>query len=170
MLDYNKLTFRTELRNGDEKRIREIAESVDMFYPDEVDIAEELAIENIDKGPDKSGYHFIICQYQNEIIGYTCFGDIPCTKNRYDLYWIIVHNSYRNLGIGKKLLSMTEESVTVLGGKKLYIETSSREPYYGTRQFYINCGYSYEAELKDYYDYGDNKIIYVKDLSKHSTY
>lgn len=164
MMNFDALTFDTGLRPGEDKRIREIAESVELFYPDEVDVAEELAIYNIEKGAETSGYNFLLCRNKSRIIGYTCFGEIPCTKNRYDLYWIIVDNSYKRAGIGKKLLAATEKLIAGMGGKKLYIETSSREPYIGTRDFYVSCGYTTEAVFNDFYDDGDNKIVYVKDL------
>lgn len=163
-MDNSSLSLRFELNRGEDKRIKEITESVGVFYEYEVDIAEELAIESIEKGPYKSGYNYILCEYDSEIIGYTCYGDIPCTKDRYDLYWIVVHNSYRRMDIGKRLICATEKEILKRGGKKLYIETSSREPYYYTRQFYMNCGYKEEAVFKDYYDDGDDKIVYVKNL------
>ena len=163
-MDHNSLFLRFDLKPGENKRIREITESVGVFYPHETDIAEELAIENIEKGPDISGYNYILCEYDSEIIGYTCYGEIPCTKDRYDLYWIVVDNRFRRMNVGKRLIQAAEEEISKRGGKKLYIETSSREPYYYTRKFYMDCGYNEAAVLKDYYDDGDDKIIYMKDL------
>jgi ribosomal protein S18 acetylase RimI-like enzyme len=163
-LDYNSLFLRFDLKPGEDKRIREVTESVGVFYQHEVDIAEELAIESIEKGSDNSGYNYILCEYDSEIIGYTCYGEIPCTKDRYDLYWIVVDNRFRRMNIGKKLLSEAEQKIRERGGKKLYIETSSREPYYYTRKFYMDCGYKEAAVFEDYYDDEDNKIVYVKDL------
>lgn len=163
-LDNSSLFLRYALKRGEDKRIREITESVGVFHCYEVDIAEELAIDNIEKGPYKSEYNFILCEYDSEIIGYTCYAEIPCTKNRYDLDWIVVHNGSRGMDIGKRLISATEEKILERGGKKIYIETSSTEPYYGTRQFYIKRGYKEEAVFKDFYDDGDDKVVYVKNL------
>lgn len=163
-MDHSSLFLRFDLRPGEDKRIREITESVGVFYDYEVDIAEELAIESVKKGPVNSGYNYILCEYDSEIIGYTCYGEIPCTKARYDLYWLVVHNRFRRMSVGKMLISAAEEKIRELGGKKLYIETSSREPYYYTRKFYMDCGYKEAAVLADYYDAEDDKIVYVKDL------
>lgn len=165
-MDYNKLILRFDLKPGEAKRIREITESVGVFHQYEVDVAEELAIACIENGAYESGYNYVLCEYNSEIIGYTCYGDIPCTKNRYDLYWIVVLNGFRRMNIGKRLISATEEKILERGGKKIYIETSSTEPYYYTRQFYMNCGYKEEAVFKDYYDDGDDKIVYVRSLIK----
>lgn len=160
----NELNFRATLRKNDPEAISEIVNSSGFFYPDEVEVAVELARENLDKGPDLSGYHFILAESGEKVLGYTCFGPIPCAKNRYDLYWIAVHNQCRKMGLGKKLIWETEAKIKSLGGEKVYIETSSRDLYQGTRQFYLTCGYQVEAILKEFYDQGDDKVIYVKSL------
>ena len=164
ILDDDRLSFRFDLKQGENKRIREITESVGAFSPEEIDIAEELAVENIIKGADKSGYHFLLYVDGSDIIGYTCYGDIPGTKNRYDLYWIVVDNGLRGTGIGKKLICETEKIIAQRGGKKIYVETSSKESYVSTRQFYLKCGYTQEAVFKDFYDDGDDKIVYIRNL------
>ena len=48
-----------------------------------------------------------------------------------------------------------------LGGTAVYAETSERELYAPTRHFYESCGYEKEAVLKDFYDVGDSKAVYV---------
>jgi ribosomal protein S18 acetylase RimI-like enzyme len=165
-LDLNSLIPRYYLKAGEDVRIKEITESVGVFNGQEVEIAEELANASIDMGPDKSGYHFMLYEYNDEIIGYTCFGPIPCTKSSYDLYWIVIDKKYKGMGAGKKLLLETEKKISELGGRKIYVETSSRDSYYGTRQFYIKSGYSEEAVFADFYDDNDNKVVYIKDLRK----
>lgn len=159
-----EINFRFDLKPGEDKIIKEITESVHVFYDFEVDVAHELAVLNIEKGPGLSGYNFILSELDSRVIGYTCYGNIPCTKNRFDLFWIVVSNEYRGKNIGKQLLHETEKKVAEKNGKKIYIETSSREPYYGTRKFYENCGYRIDAIQKDYYDNEDDKVIYVKDI------
>lgn len=158
------LFFRNSLRESDIEAIGEIIKSSGFFDQDELEVAVELVGENLDKGPELSGYHFIAAEYEGEVLGYTCFGPIPCAKNRYDLYWIAVHNKHRNLGLGKKLIKETESQIKAMGGAKIYIETSSRDLYQPTRRFYLACGYRVEAVLKEFYDQGDDKVIFIKNL------
>lgn len=163
-METDKLLFRKSLRESDIEAIGEIVKSSGFFYEDEVEVAVELVRENLDKGPELSGYHFVVAEYEGKISGYTCFGPIPCTKNRYDLYWIAVHNKYRQMGLGKRLIQETEAQIKAMGGTKIYIETSSRDLYQPTRRFYLACGYQVEAVLKDFYDQGDDKVIFIKSL------
>ncbi|MDP3487635.1 MAG: GNAT family N-acetyltransferase [Bacillota bacterium] len=156
--------FRFGLVSGEEQTVEKITASVGVFSADEVEIALELARESVEKGPERSGYHFALYEADSNIMGYTCFGPIPCTKHSYDLYWIVVLQEYRGGGIGKKLFAATEERIREMNGKKIYVETSSRAPYLSTRQFYEKIGYTQEAVFKDFYDDGDDKVVYVKDL------
>jgi GNAT superfamily N-acetyltransferase len=160
----NNLKFRDYLRFKDINVIKSIVESVNKFRPDEIEIAEELASENYEKGAQKSGYHFILAEIHEDIVGYGCFGPIGCTVNRYDLYWIVVKAGFHNMGIGKFLLKQIEDKVSELDGERIYVETSSKQSYESTRKFYLNNNYVVEATLKDFYDNGDSKVIFMKKL------
>ena len=131
------------------------------FYDEEVEVAVELVEERLAKG-DRSGYYFLFAERNGKVVGYTCFGPIPCTKSSYDLYWIVVHNDYRNKGLGKKLLQKSEDIIARRGGTRIYAETSSRAQYDPTRAFYQKAGYREEAVIRDFYAPGDSKVIYVK--------
>jgi len=156
------IIFRDTLYPGDPKIIREISHSTGFFYPDEVDVTEELALERLNKGED-SGYYFIFADTPDgKTLGYSCYGPIPCTKRSFDIYWIAVHIDYKGKGIGKLLIAETEKKVIAMGGKTIYLDTASRPLYEPTRQFYQRCSYVAEAKLKDYYDFGDDKIVFVK--------
>jgi ribosomal protein S18 acetylase RimI-like enzyme len=158
------VAFRDYLRPGEDRIIRHVTETSGVFYPDEIDIAEELARENLRLGADRSGYHYILAEVEGEIAGYTCYGPTPCTKFSYDLYWIAVDQKFKSAGLGMRLMALTEEKVLASGGRKVYAETSSRDPYIPARRFYTKCGFQEVAVIKDFYDFGDHKVMYVKDL------
>jgi len=155
------LTFRFLPCETDIKRTREMAESSGFFYPDEVDVAVELVEECLAKGPE-SGYFFVFAELNGTTVGYTCFGPIPCTKTSFDLYWIVMHNDFRGKGIGRELISETCAEIKKMRGTKMYAETSGRKQYLPTQKFYEKNGFVKEAQIKDFYDAGDDKIIYGK--------
>ncbi|HEM48904.1 MAG TPA: GNAT family N-acetyltransferase [Caldithrix sp.] len=158
----NSIYFRTATHQEDEKNIRDIVTSTGFFNQEEIDIAVELLTENLQKGGEVSGYHFIFAEINEQTVGYACFGPIPATKFSYDLYWIAVHENSRGMGIGKKLLIESEKAIKNLGGQRIYIETSSRAQYNPTRAFYISSHYETAAILKDFYAPGDSKYIFLK--------
>lgn len=57
-----------------------------------------------------------------------------------------------------------EDAIAAQGGKIVYIETSARDQYLPTREFYVKRDYFIEAILNDFYDDGDGKVIYSKRL------
>ena len=157
----NNLQYRESPLAGDIEAIRRIVVSTKFFNDDELDIAVELIEERLNKGV-KSGYCFLFAEINNKVVGYVCYGPIDGTSNSYDLYWIAVDNDYRSLGIGKELMVRTEKLIKKQGGRRVYVETSSREQYVPTRKFYLSCDYFIEAQLKDFYGPNDDKCMFVK--------
>jgi GNAT superfamily N-acetyltransferase len=160
---WNTLVWREEPRFSDVESIKSIVESSGFFSHEEHNIAVELIQESLLNGL-KSGYRFLFAENRDVMMGYACFGPIPGTKESYDLYWIAVRNEVRGTGLGKMLLKKTEDKIRGLGGKRIYVETSSRELYGPTQYFYASGGYKKEAILKDFYGPKDDKIIYAKAL------
>ncbi len=162
-----KIGFRTTVTPADAATVRDITASTGFFYPEEVETAVELVEDRLAKGP-RCGYHFLFAEQDGRTVGYTSFGPIACTRDSFDLYWIVVAGDYRGKGLGTQLLEQSEESIAALGGTRVYIETSARPLYEPTRAFYLARGYSQAAELEDFYAPGDNKIIYVKVLPRRN--
>ncbi|MGA1867327.1 MAG: GNAT family N-acetyltransferase [bacterium] len=146
------------------ENIRKIIESVHIFTPQEIEIAVDLARERLAKG-EQSGYYFVFAQDCEHTIGYICYGPIAGTRGSFDLYWVAVDKKFHRAGAGRKLLSHTEKLIATKGGRRIYIETSSRDVYEVARQFYIHLGYKEEAVVRDFYSPGDDKIIYIKEIS-----
>ncbi len=158
-----KITWREDLRPSDMERVREIVVSSGFFSEDEIEVAVELVQERLHKGVE-SGYHFLFAEQDQEVTGYSCFGPIPCTVESYDIYWIAVQQELRRSGLGVVMLKKVEEKIREMGGKRIYVETSSREQYRPTRSFYRRCGYLKDATLENFYSSGDHKVIYLRVL------
>ncbi len=159
------IDFRTAVAESDVQIVRKITDSTGFFYPEEVDTAVELVEDWLLKGP-RCGYHFLFAEQEGKTVGFTSYGPIACTKESYDLYWIVVSGDYRGKGLGTQLLERTEEAIADLGGTRVYIETSARPFYTPTRAFYLARGYSQIAELEDFYAPGDAKAMYLKVLPR----
>ncbi len=167
------ITFRTTVEPADIERVRAMVRATGFFSDSEVDVAAELVEETVEDG-DASGYHFIFAVENaatpddpgaQRVLGYTCFGAIPCTASSYDLYWIAVDPAAQGRGIGRLLAHETERAIAAIGGRRVYIETSSRPQYEPTRGFYTAIGYTQAAFLPDFYGEGDGKLIYVRTIA-----
>lgn len=155
------LTLNNTVLPDDSERIRCLVQKTRVFRECEVAIACEL-IEQALTHP-QSGYHFIFARDErDQLVGYSCYGVIPLTDNRFDLYWIVVDPELQRHQVGSRLFAETERAVAMLSGKQLYAETSSTTDYRPAQRFYLRHGFQEVARLKDFYRDGDDKIIYCK--------
>ena len=96
------------------------------------------------------------------LLGFTIVGPTPCTLGTWDLYWIAVSLEAQGMGVGTVLLKEVEGRLTRSNARLLIIETSSRPPYDPTRAFYLKRGYREVARVPDFYEAGDDRVIYAK--------
>jgi len=157
-------SLRAGVRPEDRIAVRRLVASTRFFSASEEEIAVELVDDALSKGEAASGYYFIFAEEAGQALGYVCFGPIAGTEASHDLYWIVVDDARRGGGVGRLLERACAESVRGLGGRRIYVDTSSREQYAPTRAFYASCGYREVARLDDFYAAGDGKVIFVKSL------
>lgn len=154
----NNMTWRTAPVAADAKRVRELTKATGFFTDEEVKVAGELVEETVRGEED---YRFMFAENnKGKLAGYVCYGNIPLTENRYDLYWIAVHPDMQKNRLGQTLIKRTLAHIRGQGGDRLYAETSGKEQYAGTRRFYEKAGFVKVAELPDFYRPGDDKVIY----------
>jgi ribosomal protein S18 acetylase RimI-like enzyme len=157
------LKWRDRLLKADIDAIYQLVKKTGVFSNEECIVAKELAEERFARGLD-SDYHFMLAMLGDELAAYTCYGRIPFTDNRFDLYWIASDPEASNKGIASQLLAISEAHMHELGAKKLYADTSSREVYVPAHRFYEKCGFMRESVFKDFYKDGDDKWVFVKNL------
>ena len=146
----------------DGPQIRDIAARAGVFSQEEVECVRDLWEEYLSVGPVVGGYNFIVDRDGDRVLGFACYGPRDLTSGVFDLYWIAVDSNTHRNGIGRRLLTATEEAVCRAGGRMLIAETSGTQHYEPTRNFYLGMGYRLEATIKDFYTAGDDLTIFVK--------
>lgn len=155
------VSLRTTVVAQDVENVERIVRSTGAFREDEIPVAIELVSERLSRG-ETSGYHFVFAERDGRTVGYACYGPIACSLHGWDLYWIAVEGGLRGAGIGRRLIEACERDVADRGGRRIYVETSSKPDYAATRAFYEALGYAAEATLFEFYAPGDSKVIFVK--------
>jgi GNAT superfamily N-acetyltransferase len=148
------------LQRGHRGRLREILDATAVFRPDEVTVALEL----FDDATD-GDYEFVGGFEGDDLVGYACFGPTPGTDRTFDLYWIAMDPRAQGRGGGSHLLNDIEDRLRSRGARMLVAETSSRPEYAATRQFYLSRGYREAARMRDFYEVGDDRVIFTKSLA-----
>ncbi len=150
-----------KLKQSDAKVIENILKQVQAFNNGEVEVAMEL-VNIAASNPLQNDYNVFVFEEDGIIIGYHCTGRRPLTDGVYDLYWIVTDPKHSSKGIGKQLLEHAEHFVKENNGRWLLIETSSKESYTATRNFYMRNNYSIISEIRDFYRIGDALMIFGK--------
>ena len=149
------------LKPADRKIIEEILNKIPNFHEEEIRVAMEL-VNIAASDQEQKDYNLFIYEEDGMILGYHCTGKRPLTDGVYDLYWIVTNPEYGKKGIGKKLLEHAESFVNENNGRWLLAETSSKDSYSATRNFYMRNNYSIISEIKDFYSRGDSLIVFGK--------
>ncbi len=159
----DQIAFRTEPVEKDKAQIRALLGSSGFFHPWEIEVAIELIEDRLAKGA-ASEYLFLFAESAGKVGAYACYGPVTMAQGRFELYWIAVDAARRGQGIGKLLLARAENHMRELGGKYVYSETSSRDIYRPTREFYRKQGFREVARVPLFYADDDDKVIFMKTL------
>ena len=151
-----------EAIEADGLQILDIAARAGVFSQEEVECVGSLWEDYLSVGPVVGGYNFIVEREGDQVLGFACYGPRDLTTGVFDLYWIAVDSKTHRNGIGRRLLTATEDAVRQAGGRMLIAETSGTSDYEPTRKFYLGMGYIVEATIKDFYSAGDDLAIFVK--------
>ena len=161
--DYPDVTIRPMVQT-DRRIIAELIAAVDNFNQAEVACALEL-IDSYLTDTLQTDYFVAVAEDTAGLHAYVCWGPVPLTRGTYDLYWIATHPDSRGKGHGRALLAYVEASIKQNGGRLLLAETSAKQTYEGTVAFYRRLGFEETSSIKDFYDVGDDRLIFVKRLS-----
>ena len=86
------------------------------------------------------------------------------TAGTWNALLLAVRPDHQGKGIGAALMAHIETLLAAHGERVLLVETSGTADFERTRRFYAHIGYEREARIREYYDAGDDKIVFRKAL------
>ena len=87
------------------------------------------------------------------------------TAGTWNLLLIAVHPARQGHGLGAALMRHLEAGLAGRGERLLLVETSGLPEFARTRAFYLKNGYGQEACIRDFYQAGEDKIVFRKVLA-----
>lgn len=88
------------------------------------------------------------------------------TQGTWNLYLIAVHPDRQGRGLGAAMVRHIERVLAARGGRVLLVETSGLPAFERTRAFYRKNGYEEEARIREFYQAGEDKVIFRKALGR----
>ena len=88
----------------------------------------------------------------------------PMTKGTWNILLLLVSPKHHGQGYGTALISYVEETLIARNARLIIVETSSLDEFVRARAFYHKCGYTEEGRIRDFYEAGNDKIIFSKKL------
>lgn len=139
----------------------ELTRKTGVFLPHEIVALEEVLADYFATN-HTVGHRAITEERPEGLVGYAYYAPAAMTDRTWYLYWIAVEPDLQGQGIGAQLLEFVEQNIQRLGGRILFIETSSLPRYVGTRSFYQKVGYEVTGQLRDFYTDGDDMVVFRK--------
>jgi len=115
------------------------------------------------ENPEGIEYQTYLFLDKDDIAGLMSIGKGMGNKT-YDLYYIVVSPKYKGRHVGSQLIDFAEKIFRKNAARIVIIETSSKNEYLPARRLYEKKGYHLSGIVQDYFDEGDDKIIYSKKL------
>ncbi len=105
-----------------------------------------------------------VATQESRVVGFTYCEPERMTHGTWNLLAIGVEPAIQRRGAGARLMAALETDLAKAGARILIVETSGLDAYARTRAFYTRLGYDREASIRDFYDAGEDKIVFRKAL------
>lgn len=134
-----------------------------MFAPGETGWLETL-IADYFAGKLGEGHGWIADEEHGVIRGVAYYAPAVAASGVSDLLMIGVVPGSQRQGRGECLLRHVEDALRADGQRMLLVETSALPGFDGARAFYRKNGFEEEARIRDFYQQGEDKVVFRKQL------
>ena len=105
---------------------------------------------------------WLTCEVGGEPVGFCYAAPEQLTDGTWNMLAIAVHPSKQGVGHGGAMVRRLEALLREEGHRVLIADTSGKDEFASTRQFYRKSGYSEEARIRHFWAKGDDKVVFWK--------
>ena len=145
---------------GDTDTVLALAKKLEMFDADGLELIKATLTDYL--GGDSNDRWF--SADDNGLVGVIYCTPEPMTIGTWNVLMLLVDRDLQRQGHGSALMSHVEQTLRDLGERLLIVETSSLGEFKPARKFYSKCGFREEARIRNFYEPGNDKIIFSKAL------
>lgn len=106
---------------------------------------------------------FVACT--DKVVGIAYCAPERMTDGTWNLLLIAIDPICQGQGVGKQFMAFIEQQIQHIPRRILLVETSGLPEFELTRKFYPQCGYTQVACIPEYYEAGDDKVVFLKRFS-----
>ncbi len=152
------------MQRGDVSQIAAFLPGVTTFCGADAECALDDIEDWLESG-DRSGTWFFSCFRGGRVAGFACCDQVPIARGTFELNWICTDPGCEREGVGALLLARVERQLRRVRARLLVVETSSRPAYRKVHRFLRKNGFRQGARLKDFWDRGDDKLVFEKRIA-----
>jgi GNAT superfamily N-acetyltransferase len=144
----------------------DVEDVVDVIESHDEDDADDARNDFLNNG---FGTHWV-AEIEGEITAISGYRQVPETYGSGWVSWTYVLENHCGKGIGKRLFKFVLEEAIEAGAQKLFIKVSNYTDEFGNNIYqtatsmYESFGFECEIVSKDFYDVGEDQLIYSKNL------
>ena len=148
---------------ADAPAVVSLAVSSELFAPDDAAVVEALMADYFARNHTLG--HACAVDVEEDAVAVAYWEPATATDRAWYLTMIGVRRDRHRSGRGTAMLNHVEQQLRRDGQRLLLVETSSTPAFDGARAFYRSCGYDEEARVRDYYEPGDDMVLFRKVLT-----
>ena len=146
-------------KHDDIAALQEVLDGTELF-PSEIlpDMVSGFLSE--DENPDI----WLTCEANGKAVGFCYAVPEELAEGAWNMLAIAVLPAQQGSGYGGAIAKHLEAELKEHGQRILIADTSGVDEFAQTRAFYLKNGYAEEARIRDFWDAGDDKIVFWKSL------
>ncbi|MBD3388963.1 MAG: GNAT family N-acetyltransferase [Candidatus Altiarchaeales archaeon] len=122
-------------------------------------------IRDFQDNPGSAGIYTFTYSIDQKVVGFISLAN-DVGERTYEILALGVRPRCQGKGIAKRMIRYVESVVRKNRGRIMYISTSTSKEFLPARSLYRKSGYKKTATIRDYFEDGDHKVIYMKRLRK----
>ncbi len=140
-----------------------LAVASELFPPEESGVVEAM-LEEYFAGREAEGHTCVVDEVDGDLLAVAYYEPVTATDRTWELLMIGVRQDLHRRGRGAALLRHVEEDLRSRDQRLLVVETSALPAFDRARAFYLARGYDEEARVRDYFEAGDDMVMFRKAL------
>ena len=137
--------------------------AAELFAPEESSVVETMLKEYF-AGREAEGHTCVVDDADGDLLAVAYCEPVTATDRTWELTMIGVRQDLHRQGRGAELLRHVEDDLRARDQRLLVIETSALPAFARARAFYLARGYDEEARVRDYFEAGDDMVVFRKAL------